>query len=229
MMRKNGFTLIELLVVVAIIVVLIGILLPGLARARQAAKEVACKSNLRSIGSGSLIYAQENNSNFAPGCAYQASVSPSVYDYYLDSKSNSGIEYKNFSFWALYYAQTIVPKILYCPEDKVLSVQKNFPDGNNQQGRVSYSFRGIWPAASDPWHMRYGNFHGPSRMNDNTGAIASDRFTGGAQLHEKRINVVFSDASVLTMVDSNDLVYNNALNITYEKRMTIWDTLNATR
>ncbi len=58
--KKSGFTLIELLVVVAIIALLISILLPSLARARELAKRVVCMSNLKGIGNSCHIYANEN-------------------------------------------------------------------------------------------------------------------------------------------------------------------------
>ncbi|MGC4034200.1 MAG: prepilin-type N-terminal cleavage/methylation domain-containing protein [Tepidisphaeraceae bacterium] len=57
--RPAGFTLVELLVVIGIIALLIGILLPSLNRARAAAKDMVCTSNVRTLVQGSLIYTTE--------------------------------------------------------------------------------------------------------------------------------------------------------------------------
>jgi prepilin-type N-terminal cleavage/methylation domain-containing protein len=62
--RRQAFTLIELLVVVAIIALLISILLPSLARARELSKRSVCAANLKGIGTACHIYGNENEEWF---------------------------------------------------------------------------------------------------------------------------------------------------------------------
>lgn len=74
--QRRGFTLIELLVVIAIIAILAAILFPVFAQAREKARSTSCSSNLKQIGIGALMYAQDYDEMLMP---VQVAPSPVVY------------------------------------------------------------------------------------------------------------------------------------------------------
>ena len=63
-MKKRGFTLVELLVVIAIMAVLIAILLPALAKARENARNILCQTNLKGYGNAYIMYTDDNDDCF---------------------------------------------------------------------------------------------------------------------------------------------------------------------
>src|SRR5207237_1032788 len=75
---KWGFTLVELLIVIAIIAVLIGLLLPAMARARSSAQTTQCLSNLRQLAVAAAGYVAENRGSYPPAQWPDYTASPAI-------------------------------------------------------------------------------------------------------------------------------------------------------
>lgn len=96
--KRRAFTLIELLVVIAIIALLMGILLPSLGAARESAKTLKCKINMRSIDLAMNLYREDFRGWGNEGKNYGARFDLNGARYTADDE---------FAYWGVFYDEYI--------------------------------------------------------------------------------------------------------------------------
>jgi len=134
-MVRRGFTLIELLVVIAIIAILAAILFPVFARAREKARQTSCLSNVKQLGLGIQMYAQD----------YDEMIVSGVYDYNNSGTWNTG----DYSWRDAILPYVKNAQIFVCPSKKGMTFDSvTFPDFDLSAG-YALNYHHAGPTGAD--------------------------------------------------------------------------------
>ena len=184
-MKKKGFTLVELLVVIAIIALLMGILMPALARVRQIAFRMVCGTNLSGIGKAMLIYSNDYDDEFPRAGGRNSVWSFGVANWMADNRfaayglgadGSGGNATITSSFYLLVKYAEVTPKSFICKGD---SGTREFKPTDYAAGdRDLIDLWDFGPESSNhcsySYHMPYG-LYSLTTSSEPGMAVAADR------------------------------------------------------
>ncbi len=193
--EERGFTLVELMVVMAIISLLMSILLPALGKAREQARRTVCLANLRSVGQGLYVYANENNGALVPG---DSAVPWDVWAQVTEGpRCGVDMDYRQVNLGHLLHTNVLpIPSdddnVLFCPSIRSAG------GGNAADG-----FRSAWNSPGTEASITY--MYNTSLDGFGKHVIESEN---AVLAHKDKINYLMSDGSVGTF-NVQALVYDS--------------------
>ncbi len=199
-----AFTLIELLVVIAIIAILAALLLPALARSKQAANSAKCKSNMRQLGLGFDLYTGDNRETY-PAAAVDGADNT---QYTWDTAVHPYIGANNLSKAILDSGavdQSLVSQTLRCPND--IGPDSYWVASAPNLGRRTYAMNAVGPQniATASWGSPL------PKPIDGVGIYWNDIPTTQSGAPGYKTSVVLSAAGTINLVEepSGDNVCGN--------------------
>jgi len=207
MQRRNAFTLIELLVVIAIIAILAGILFPVFARAKSAAKQTACISNLKQIGSSIAMYMDDYDGIFPSALDASDKYTPQIWDAFPDFRDRIPTMPMLYEVLQPYLKSY---EIFHCPSDNGTYMLDSHPDtefvtapsmfktyGSSYFFRTEIAFKYFsdttfqLPSNINVLFDGAGHWHGAGRALEKTDILAPNTYF--RLLESYRYNTLFGD------------------------------------